>query len=100
MSFRSFFFPQAIPTPDSEFTAHQCQTMADAQACSEARSVCKVLSNSYTFNTSQNKALRAAVGSDKASYLFNRFGRMLGWTTLKDAQKYYDANKGTKGGTY
>lgn len=98
MSFRSFFFPQAIPTPDSEFTAHQCQTMADAQACSEARNVCKVLSNPYTHNTSQNKALRATVGNDQASYLFSRFAGMLGWTTLKDAQKYYDNNKGSKGG--
>lgn len=72
--------------------------MADSAGCEEARYVCKVLSNSYTHNTSQNNALRRAVGSDQASYLFTRFAGMMGWNTLADAQKYYDRNKGGKGG--
>ena len=97
---RIFDFFAATPAPDSEYTQPQVQTMADAGTCREARNVVKVLSNSYTFNLPSHNALRDAVGSNKADYLLGRFGRQLGWTSLKDAQRYYDANKGTKGGTY
>lgn len=93
-----FFFPRAEPAPDSSYNEHQVQTMADGALCREARSVVKTLSG--LGNTPDVVALRNTVGKRKAEYLFGRFGTALGWTTLKDAQRFYDDNKNGKGGWY
>lgn len=96
--FRAFGFSRAEAPPDSEWNPLQVQTMADAATCEEARRVCKKLSNSHLYNTPDYVALRQTVGNDQASYLFGRFGQQFGWTKLQQAQKFYDDNKGSKGG--
>lgn len=93
-----FNFRRANPDPNSEFTGQQIQTWADCDTAREARCVCKVLSNPHTHNTPQSDALRGAVGGRRAEYLYSRFASELGWESLGDAQRYYDQNKGSKGG--
>lgn len=97
---RFFGFAQVAPDPNSGFNPWQEQTRGDGETCQEARHICKVLSNPTTFNSTPNRSLRDAVGKDKAHYLYSRFATALGWTTLEQAQRYYDANKGNKGGPW
>lgn len=99
-AFRFFGMPQVAPNPHSEFNVYQDQSRSDTLLAGEARNVCKVLSNPRKYNQTEQNALRSAVGSDKASYLYSRFATALGWTTLRQAQDFYDANKGSKGGYY
>lgn len=96
--FRMFNFFRAEAPPDSEWNPLQVQTMADAATCEEARRVVKKLSNPHMHNMPDYVALRQVVGKDQASYLFSRFAANFGWTTLGQAQKFYDDNKGSKGG--
>lgn len=97
MSFWRFFgMPQIAPNPESGFNAHQQQTQGDRELAEEARHIVKVLSNPRTYTCERH--LRAAVGSNQADYLYSRFATALGWTSLGDAQKFYDDNKGSKGG--
>lgn len=102
MSWLRFFgMPQIAPDPNSGFNAHQQQSQGDKEQAAEARNVCKVLSNPRNiYNSSPNRALRGAVGDDQAHYLYSRFATALGWTTIGEAQRYYDKNKGSQGGYY
>jgi len=97
---RFFGMPQVQPDPNSGFNPFQEQSRSDTLVCGEARNVCKVLSNPRIFNQTEQNALRSAVGNDQADYLYSRFATHLGWTTKEQAQRFYDANKGTKGGYY
>jgi len=93
---RIFNFFRAEPTPDSEYTQAQVQTMADHGTLEEARRVCKMLSQGNPVW----RDFARGIGNRQAEYLFSRFASQFGWETLRDAQRYYDNNKGTKGGYF
>lgn len=98
--FRFFGMPQIQPNPQSEWNAHQQQTQGDGELAQEARHMCKVLSNSRTYNSTPNRALRDAVNGDPEHYLYSRFATAFGWSTLGQAKDFYNRNKGSKGGWY
>lgn len=95
---RFFGFQHAEPTQEAVRNQPQTQTYADGETCRAAREVCKILSNPNMHNLPWQDALRQTVGSDQAHYLYSRFANQFGWSSLRDAQRFYDANKGSKGG--
>ena len=94
---RFFGFRYAEPTPNSDYTPQQTQTVADTQTCHEARRVCKILSCRH-YNLPEQNAFRQTVGNNQADYLYSRFATELGFRSVADAQRFYDANKSSKGG--
>lgn len=95
-----FWRKQAEVTPQSQDNREQLQSQLDGEIAREARQVCKVLSNPQQWNTPSSQALRAAVNGRHAEYLWSRFAEDFGWNSMSDAQRFYDANKGSKGGWY
>jgi len=92
---RMFGFAHAEPAVDSDWNQPQVQTMADSATCREAARKRALLHQKRRFISADTCALRAAVGNRQADYLYSRFAAQLGWSSLADAQRFYNQNKNT-----